>query len=145
MAGSSQGHSIVMLSFTFLSLFFLSIQFFFLALQRHPFPWSSAKKDGKTKVCVECEVEGRGFSIAQWSLVRTRNHQTQSVLARLGKTRSPQSPSRPASLLGVDWSFTRHWRLQDTVMWSVFLLFLGAQKLTMYSFFSFFFCLYVDD
>lgn len=34
----------------------------FSALQRHPFPWSPAKRDGKTKVCVECEVEGRGGS-----------------------------------------------------------------------------------
>lgn len=55
-----------MLSFTFFESLFIffkhSALFFFSALQRHPFPWSCAKWDGKTKVCVECEVEGGGFS-----------------------------------------------------------------------------------
>lgn len=60
---------------------------------------------------------------------------------RLGSPRENTKPTVSISswsLHGVDWSFTRPWSLQDTMMWSVFLLLLGVQKLMMYSFVLFF-------
>lgn len=55
---------------------------------------------GKQK-CV-LSVRGRGGGVlsgAQWSPVRTWNLETWSALARLGKTRSPQSPCRPEACM----------------------------------------------
>lgn len=69
MAGISQGHCIVMLSFICWALAFLFL--FFADLQRRSFPGSSAKKDGKTKcgggVCGSLS----GFGKAQRSPVIT--------------------------------------------------------------------------
>lgn len=77
----------------------------------------------------KCVLGGRGGSPERSGL--RLEHEIVRREARLGSPRENTKPTVSISswsLHGVDWSFTRPWRLQDTVMWSVFLLHLGVQK-----------------